>query len=349
MKVETKHADKVPLVNLNSQLVPANQEELVTLVLVDVEKLPWLVYNISTEQPLVWGEWRMPAKGAATTWAEQALSKLGVQATLHPRLASNSVDGRRTKVLYVAIQQRAMLEGSMIETKEERWRPWQQLKQRGVWEVASLAVAAQQQRSANTQVLIPLEVQIRAAAGDGVMPRSRIFRKEIAASTSHPKWHDALTKVEVAQVRMRKRLSSVPLDDPQAEWCHKCADAMRPIPLKEIPVDLRRALPDFADERLATLEFPRKPVMPKTDWVKKPTFRKIPKELWPKAYRDFWKPEAWPKVLKALNKLRHSLAQGIHMEEKFAFDEAWYEPELRGTPWTYAGAKPEEVTCGDGG
>ena len=49
MKVETKHADKVPLVNLDSQLVPANQEELVTLVLVDVERLPWLVYNISDE------------------------------------------------------------------------------------------------------------------------------------------------------------------------------------------------------------------------------------------------------------------------------------------------------------
>ena len=25
------------------------------------------------------------------------------------------------------------------------------------------------------------------------------------------------------------------------------------------------------------------------------------------------------------------------MEEKFAFDDEWYLPELRGTPWTYTG------------
>jgi site-specific DNA-cytosine methylase len=217
-RVQLAHADAAPLVNLQSQLVPTAKEELVVLVMVDVETLPWLIYTISEDHPVVWGEWRTPAKGAATTWAEGALRMLKVQPALHPRLASNCVGDRRMKVLYVAVQQRKMLEGSEIQLRNERWRPWQQLQQRSMWEVASLAVAAQQQRSANAQVLIPLEVQIRAAAGDGVMPRSRIYRKEVAASVSHPQWHGALTKAEVAQLKMQRRLASVPLGDPQAEW-----------------------------------------------------------------------------------------------------------------------------------
>ena len=170
-----------------------------------------------------------------------------------------------------------------------------------------------------------------------MVPRSRVFRKELIPEGANSEWRACLIKAEVAQLRMGKRLRDVPDDDPDSGWLHHCADVMKPIPVREIPVDLQCKLPTFAQEELATLEFPKRPEMPNTEWVKPPRFRKVPKHLWPRSYQEFWKPEFWPRVRLAISKLKNSLEQRVHMEEKFAFDEEYYVPELRGTPWVYTG------------
>jgi hypothetical protein len=278
-------------VDLQSQYKPQGKEELAVMVVLCVESLPWRVHVISSDKAVMWGEWRQLGKGAATTWAENITKKLGVPECLHPRLASSMKNEVNTKVIYLAVPTLALLNESETSTQAGCWVPWEDIQLRETWTVAAMAVAAHQQPTAEQDVLIPLEIQIQAAMGDGVVPRSRVFRKELIPTGDNTEWRSGLMRAEVAQMRMSKRLRDIPNDDPDADWLHHCADVMKPIPVREIPQDLQKKLPSFEQEELATLEFPTHPAMPTTEWLKPPVFKHIPRQLWPKSYGGFWKPD----------------------------------------------------------
>ena len=182
---------------------------------------------------------------------------------------------------------------------------------------------------------MPVETQIRAAESDGVVQRTRIFNKRMIPPGNYDCFNKRIAELEVAQRLLQLRCAAVPSDDPHADWMHKCADAVTAIDVSHIPFHLRSHLQKFDDQRLAVLPFPAQPKTPITKWCEKPRYKKIPRHLWPKKYQDFWVKEHWPKVLKALKKILRGIKEGIYVPDKFAFDEAWYNPNLTGTPWTF--------------